>query len=189
MPIQIGQQQESDFTDPLGLLSDCHRRIERFLGVLIRICQKGNSRAMEADERSALETALTYFRNATPKHTADEEDSLFPRLRAAGRAESALECLDRLEGDHQAASRDHEIVDSVGMQWLRDGVLTGEQAREMSEALERLAGLYARHIAIEDTELFPLAAQVLPADQLAEVGREMADRRGVATGAGSRMGR
>jgi hemerythrin-like domain-containing protein len=189
MPIQIGQKQESDFTDPLGLLSDCHRRIERFLGVLIRICKKGDGGAIEADERAALETALTYFRNAAPKHTADEEESLFPRLRAEGRAESARECLDRLEGDHVAAGRDHEIVDSVGTQWLRDGALGEGRAREMSEALERLAGLYARHIAIEDTELFPLAAQVLPANQLADVGREMADRRGVATGAGSKMGR
>lgn len=186
MPIQIGQKQESDFTDPLGLLSDCHRRIERFLGVLIRICQKGNGGAMQADQRAALETALTYFRNAAPKHTADEENSLFPRLRAA---ESALECLDRLEGDHLAASRDHEIVESVGTQWLREDVLTAERVLEMREALERLAGLYAQHIAIEDTELFPLAVQVLPADQLAEVGREMADRRGVVTGAGSKTGR
>jgi hemerythrin-like domain-containing protein len=189
MPIQIGQKQESDFSDPLGLLSDCHRRIERFLGVLIRICQKGNGGAMQPDERSALETALTYFRNAAPKHTADEEDSLFPRLRAAGSAESALDCLASLEGDHQAAGRDHETVDSLGMQWLRDGTLTAEQTGEMNQALERLARLYARHIAIEDTELFPLAAQVLPADQLADVGREMADRRGVVTGAGSRTDR
>jgi len=186
MPIQIGQKQESDFSDPLGLLSDCHRRIERFLGVLIRICQKGDGGPMQADERSALETALTYFRNAAPKHTADEEDSLFPRLRAA---ERAVECLDRLEGDHVAAGRDHDIVESLGTQWLRDGALTGNQAREMREALERLAGLYARHIAIEDTELFPLAAQVLPADQLAAVGREMANRRGVVTDAGSKTGR
>ncbi|HEV2691229.1 MAG TPA: hemerythrin domain-containing protein, partial [Bryobacteraceae bacterium] len=97
MPIQIGQKKESDFSDPLGLLSDCHRRIERFLGVLIRICQKRNGGTMAADERQALETALTYFRNAAPKHTADEEDSLFPRMRASGRAEAALDCLERLE--------------------------------------------------------------------------------------------
>ncbi len=30
MPISIGQKLESDFRNPLGLLSDCHRRIERF---------------------------------------------------------------------------------------------------------------------------------------------------------------
>jgi hypothetical protein len=33
MPIVIGAKRESDFTDPIGMLSDCHRRIEMFLNV------------------------------------------------------------------------------------------------------------------------------------------------------------
>jgi hypothetical protein len=35
MPIQIGQPPGHDFDEPLGLLSDCHRRIEPFLHVLV----------------------------------------------------------------------------------------------------------------------------------------------------------
>lgn len=37
MPIVIGAKRESDFTDPIGMLGDCHRRIERFLNVLLTI--------------------------------------------------------------------------------------------------------------------------------------------------------
>ncbi len=177
MPVQIGQKPESDFSNPLGLLSDCHRRIELFLSVLIKICERSKGGAIQADERAALENALAYFRNAAPKHTADEEESLFPRLRASTQAQAALECLDRLESDHQSASLDHETVDSLGTRWLDAGALAEEPAREMKQALERLSRLYARHIAIEDQELFPLAARVLAADQLAAVGREMAKRR------------
>jgi len=33
------------------------------------------------ETRAALESALRYFREAAPKHTADEEESLFPRMR------------------------------------------------------------------------------------------------------------
>jgi hemerythrin-like domain-containing protein len=186
MPIQIGQKKEADFSDPLGLLSDCHRRIEHFLGVLIRICQKRSGDTLAADERPALENALTYFRNAAPKHTADEEDSLFPRMRAAGGAATALECLARLEGDHETAGRDHAIVDELGMRWLQQGLLDGEPTLELTHALERLSRLYAQHIAIEDKELFPLAGRVLNAGDLAAVGAEMAERRGVATNAGSK---
>ena len=29
MAIQIGSKLENDYTNPLGMLSDCHRRIER----------------------------------------------------------------------------------------------------------------------------------------------------------------
>jgi hemerythrin-like domain-containing protein len=179
MPVQIGQKPESDFSNPLGLLSDCHRRIERFLSVLVRVYEQRQGGELQPEERAALETALTYFRNAAPKHTSDEEDSLFPRLRASREAESAQECLDKLEGDHQAAAQDHETVDSLGTRWLAEGKLSSEQALEIGKALTRLSGLYTRHIAIEDQELFPLAARVLPEGELAAVGREMADRRGV----------
>jgi hemerythrin-like domain-containing protein len=100
-------------------------------------------------------------------------------LRASREAASALECLDKLEGDHKAAAKDHATADSLGTRWLTGGKLSSEQALALSQALTRLSGLYARHIAIEDTELFPLAAKVLQEGELAAVGREMADRRGV----------
>ena len=189
MPIQIGQKKESDFTDPLGLLSDCHRRIERFLAVLIKISQKRSGGTIPDEERASLETALTYFRNSAPKHTADEEDSLFPRMRSSKDAAAAVECLERLEGDHIAAGQDHEIVDSLGRAWLDQGILTPAQSAQLNDALERLSALYARHIAIEDRELFPLAGRILDAGELSRVGQEMAQRRGIASSADSKTGR
>jgi hemerythrin-like domain-containing protein len=178
MPVQIDTR-ESDFSNPLGLLSDCHRRIEHFLDVLVRVSAKGKDAPFLPQERAALEKALAYFRNSAPKHTADEEESLFPRLRESRDAQSSLDCLRDLESDHQAAARDHAIVDSLGQLWLVQGVLAEPQIRKMSQALERLSATYKRHIAIEDTELFPLAARVFPHEQLSDVGREMAERRGV----------
>jgi len=177
MPVQIGQKRESDFSDPLGLLSDCHRRIERFLAVLVKVADRASGGELNSEERTAFLNALEYFRNSAPKHTADEEDSLFPRLRA----QASLDYLAELESDHQGANRDHQLVDTLGRRWLNEGSLAAEEAREVKEALARLSAMYARHIAVEDRELFPLAARLLPADQLAEVGREMADRRSIRT--------
>ena len=34
MVIKIGARTDSDFSDPIGLPEDCHRRIEKFLSVL-----------------------------------------------------------------------------------------------------------------------------------------------------------
>ena len=79
MPVQIGAQTHN-FSDPTGLLSDCHRRIEMFLGTLERVASVID-RPLTEETRPALESALRYFREAAPKHTADEEESLFPRLR------------------------------------------------------------------------------------------------------------
>jgi len=179
MAIQIGQKKESDFTDPLGLLGDCHRRIEHFLGVLVRLSTKARGGSLDSAEKELLERALAYFRNAAPKHTADEEDSLFPRLRASAASDAPLARLDELEHEHELAARDHEIVESSGRCWLAEGILAPEQGARMVQALERLAGIYSRHIAVEDTELFPLASRLLQPEELAEVGREMADRRGI----------
>ena len=179
VPIQIGQKKESDFTDPLGLLSDCHRRIEHFLAVLIRLSGRAERGSLDATETELLEKALTYFRNAAPKHTADEERSLFPRMRASGRAEAPLARLAELEHEHEVAARDHEMVDVIARRWLGEGKLTPEDSVQMTRALERLSEIYRRHIAVEDNELFPLASQLLRPEELAAVGREMADRRGI----------
>src|SRR6476661_8734142 len=79
MPVQIGAKTHN-FNDPTGLLSDCHRRIEMFMGSLESVA-KVIDWAPTQETRQALETALRYFREAAPKHTADEEESLFPRMR------------------------------------------------------------------------------------------------------------
>ena len=71
-------------------------------------------------------------------------------------------------------------MDTLGRLWLNERPLAAEAAQELQDALERLSRMYARHITVEDQELFPLAARLLPADELADVGREMASRRGVA---------
>jgi hemerythrin-like domain-containing protein len=179
MPVQIGQKPESGFNNPLGLLSDCHRRIERFLDVLVRLCAKGAGAFMTPPEILAMENALQYFRESAPKHTADEEESLFPRLRKTSGGQAALKYMEKLESDHETAARGHTRVDVLGRRWIEHGCLRDVELLEMKQALQRLTHLYARHIEIEDQKLFPLAAQVLPAEALAEVGREMAERREV----------
>ena len=77
MRITIGAKQESGFDDPIGLLGDCHRRIEQFLSILVAVADQARGGRLNHDQRIALETGLRYFREAAPKHTADEEESLF----------------------------------------------------------------------------------------------------------------
>ena len=81
MPIAIGARRDHGFDEPLGLLSDCHRRIEHFLRVLIALDARAHGGPLLDTERNDLTAALRYFATAAPRHTADEEDSLFPRLR------------------------------------------------------------------------------------------------------------
>lgn len=179
--IRIGQSADHGFDEPLGLLSDCHRRIERFLGVLLTVAGERSGAELAQADREALSVALHYFRAAAPKHTADEEQSLFPRLRGAGgHARAALEALDRLEADHRAADEHHAAVDALGHRWLAQGTLAADDAAALREHLHALRTIYEAHIALEDSQLFPAAAAVLAPADIEAIGREMAERRGVA---------
>lgn len=181
MPVILGAKPQSGFDDPLGLLSDCHRRIESFLGVLIRVADRAMGGELQPDQREALEAALRYFKEAAPKHTRDEEDSLFPRLREVPdrRVQAALRAVTRLEHDHAVTDTLHARVDELGRRWLTKGRLGPREAARLGSLLLRLQKLYQEHIALEDQQVFPLAAQTLEASQLRAVGAEMAARRGV----------
>lgn len=181
MTIQINAPAEHSFDTPIELLTDCHRRIEKFLGQMISIVNECRGGELDKDHRQALETAMRYFRQAAPLHTADEEVSLFPRLRQTSQQEAvgAFDLLDRLEQDHIVAAESHTEVDGLVQAWLTEGFLETSDLERLSLELHGLRTLYDRHIALEDGTLFPLASRVLPPEEVAQVGREMAVRRGL----------
>jgi hemerythrin-like domain-containing protein len=181
MPLKIGQRPDHGFDEPLRLLSDCHRRIEHFLSVLTATADRADGRTLSEGERTQLQIALTYFATAAPRHTADEEESLFPRMEASldRDAIEALNTIQRLESDHDEANRLHEAVDRLVRLWLSDGRLADSRMRELECHLARLNTLYAAHIALEDREVFPAAARILSPSDIHEIGREMAVRRSI----------
>ena len=178
MPVSIGQSPAHDFNEPLAMLSDCHRRIERFLGVLTTLAALPGE-TLTAEQQAALSAALWYFRESGPRHTADEEESLFPRLRALPAAAEALREIDSLQDDHRRAEQLHQEVHHLAIHWMKDGRLPAEERARLEDAVSALADIYRPHIAREDATLFPLAGQVLAAADIEAIGREMAARRGL----------
>lgn len=179
--ITIGQKPEHDYSDPIGMLSDCHRRLERFLDGMITIVNTARGAPLVEDQQKAMQAALRYFREAGPRHTADEEVSLFPRMRASDAAEvrDALSTLDSLDQDHKLVEPSHHEVETLVQRWISEGKLSKDAEDRLAELLENLRATYRRHIALEDNEVFRLAGKVLSPADLAAVGQEMADRRGV----------
>jgi len=180
--LKIGQSSDHGFDEPLGLLSDCHRRVEHFLAVLAALADRTRTCELDTSERRQLEGALTYFKTAAPRHTADEEESLFPRLEASRdeAAQAVLQLVRRLERDHDEADSLHGAVDRLGRRWLADGSLGPDDLRELQGLLLRLRSLYEAHIAVEDRQLFPAAARILSIRDLHAIGDEMAARRSIA---------
>ena len=177
MPVQIGAPAHS-FSNPTGLLSDCHRRIQMFLGALQSIAPR-LADSPTAELRNGLETALAYFRNAALKHNADEEESLFPRLRriADPRAQAVLGKLATLEDEHRWAAPLHDEVDRLGSKYLSSGPLAAAEVDAFRSMVEGLVSMYREHIALEDEVVFPCAADILSPEDKAAIAGEMARRR------------
>ena len=177
--VQIGQKPLADFSQPLEMMKDCHRRIEHFLEVLQKVAERFGEGDLSEEARRALETSLNYFAHAAPRHTADEEQSLFPRLRSheSVKAHPAMSELQRLESDHRRADACHQKVEQIGRLWLETGQIGQQSRSQLRNLLDELVATYAAHIRLEEEQVFVLAAQTLKSNELGAVGNEMRQRR------------
>jgi len=175
MAIQIGAKPDSGFDDPIGMLKDCHRRIESFLHILCVVVDRAQARTLTSEERAAVQAALQYFRTGGQRHTADEEQSLFPRLRKSDA--QAFEEIDRLEHDHREANDLHMSVERAYSVWIESGGLDPNETRQLLSETSRLKQLYSDHIEVEETTVFARAAQVLDRNALVAIGTEFRFRR------------
>lgn len=178
MLITIGQKPESDFDNPVGMLRDCHKRILYFLNTLAFAAKKFRGLPLPRDVQSAVMKSLKYFDEAAPKHNADEEESLFPRMRASAVGEAAV-LMQTLEDEHRWAEGRHAAVDELFRAWIAEGSLGEGDSERLNGVLAELQGFYAEHIQHEEATIFPLAERGLSAEEIAAIGSEMAARRGV----------
>ncbi len=160
------------FDDPLGVLRACHRRIERQLGTLARLRRHLPEHHADHDARVAATAILRYFDTAAVHHHADEEQSLFPRLIPVAPDMAALAAT--LEREHA----------ELAARWLRmrpllSAIVARSGAYLPAKGVAELCAAYAAHIAREEGELLPRAAEVLSPADVAAIGSEMAARRDV----------
>ena len=173
--IQIGAPHPPAFDAPIELLIDCHRRIEYFFGILEAVVERARSAALSAEDRAALRKAIDYFRHGLPRHTEDEEQSLFPRLRQAG----GIACLDTLEEDHVEEGRLLEPLLARLQDLAARGALDPLSLAGLASKLSDLHQRYSSHIEREEREVFPVASRILDTAGLQALGNEMAARRDI----------
>jgi hypothetical protein len=129
MAVQIGAKPDSGFDDPIGMLTDCHRRIERFLGILCKVIQGAGRRNLTEEEKSAVQAAVHYFQQGGQWHSSDEEESLFPRLR--GKLIPAVESIAQLQSEHRKANRLHNSIEHFYLSWISSGTLSSEDENQL----------------------------------------------------------
>ena len=163
------------FDHPLEMLLACHGKILRQCDTLRKLETHLRTHGCDMQARLAAQGILRYFGTAGQFHHQDEEENLFPALRAsAGDEQERLdELLQRLLEEHVA------MLAAWGR--LRPELLQlaeGMNIRLDERLAERFIDSYTMHIAVENSELLPLASQLLTQEQLREIGMRMAERRG-----------
>lgn len=170
----LGGAPAPSFEDPLEMLEACHGRILAQFATLKKLLQHLPVHGCDIQAQQAAKAILRYFDTAGQYHHQDEEQDLFPVLLSTQNAEA-----------HALVGRlldDHKVMEAAWahLRPLLLAVAEGQGASLETAAVENLVAAYEPHIVMENTQLFPLSAQLLSGTQLEALGRNMAARRGVA---------
>lgn len=163
------------FDHPLEMLHACHGKIKRQLATLEKLAAHLPGHGPDLQAQQAAQGVLRYFDTAGQFHHQDEEDNLFPVLLTLEVPEKAQvkALVDRLLAQH--------VIMFVAWGEVRTRLVEiakGADAALPAELVEKLAASYNPHIALEETELLPLSARLLSPQQIMELGKCMASRRG-----------
>jgi hemerythrin-like domain-containing protein len=149
------------FHEPFEMLLACHDRVLRMLGLMERLLSYVRTQGADRQARDA--------------HHEDEERHLLPRLRAAGRSELA----DQLQQDHRAMTQAWRRA-RESLTQLAEGRCTPQVLERASTDWPHLQDLYGPHVELENSVAYGVARAWMDDDQREAMGREMAQRRGVA---------
>lgn len=167
--------------DPFARLTETHRRLEQRLEDLERAAL---DLRQGIGPKAALEDifgGVGFLGRGARRHVEDEESTLFPRLRALMSADptvaATLEPVLARLGDEHVAHRAIEDELTAMVQAWGDAPPPAADVERLVELTMKLKAVYAEHIAHEERDLFPAAKAALSAEEIAEMGREMMDRR------------
>ena len=170
--IQLGQRVEPVAEQPLEHLVACHRRILHRVEVLERV-----GSALDSDPASALSAlrnTLRFFDVTARLHTEDEEESVFPRMRARLSADE-MAYVDSLEAEHREKEAVFASLKALAAEL--ESEVTSDRVARYRELSARLCALYRSHIASEDDVLVRLGRNVLTSAELHAIRAEMRERR------------
>ncbi|MCP4316887.1 MAG: hypothetical protein GY789_12960 [Hyphomicrobiales bacterium] len=135
-----------------------------------------DSDALDTEQAAA---ALDFLKTEFSPHVIDEEEDLFPLLRRrAEPADDIEEVLGELSLEH-ATDRDEAelVIGELSSAIEANG--SGFPSPKFAELLHRFAANERRHLIVENAIVMPLARARLTADDLRNLGRRMAARRGI----------
>ncbi|MGH9479059.1 MAG: hemerythrin domain-containing protein [Terriglobales bacterium] len=163
-----------DRSDALTLLLGCHQRIRHFTSVAVRLSA---AEAPPAQLAAAATAVHRYYTVALPLHEADENESVYPRLRAAALPQELAEANQAMVDQHAGINA---MVAQLVPQWTAITAGGGEApalARATAAATRQLQAEWAQHLELEESVIFPALRRHLSLAALAAIRQEMSARR------------
>lgn len=165
------EARREDPTDPVGLLLDCHQRIRHFTGMAGKLASVGEAEAEAV--RLAAESVARYFEKSLPLHAADEDESVLPRLGRAG-----IECeSERMRAEHAEIHAQLEVLLPLWKALADRPDELGALQPRLAGPTQELARIFERHLAYEESDLFPRVHRFLDEDTRRAIFQEMRARR------------
>ncbi|MDH3234251.1 MAG: hemerythrin domain-containing protein [Alphaproteobacteria bacterium] len=162
------------FRDPLGFIYTEHYR-NRIICNTLDSAKPAQRLKLSTQE---LEAIVEFYTIDRPLHLADEEESLFPLLRKrCKRSDNLPEILALLEAEHRS---DQPLIDNVIdglLSIIRHGAVADPDL--FAARCRAMSDFQRRHLAWENSVVMPLAKKRLSASDLVDLGRAMAERRGI----------
>ncbi|MYM40202.1 pyridoxamine 5'-phosphate oxidase [Duganella qianjiadongensis] len=166
-----------DFNQPIAVLKHCHDRIRKQLETLQKLLGHLPVHGADSDARKAAQAVQKYFNHAAALHHEDEEENLMPMLQATARDADAVQLEQIIPGilaDHQQMEREWQQLNTQLEQ-----IAQGHSAELDSAAVQRFIDRYTSHMAVEETNIAPMAKRLFSHEQMEQLGSAMQARRGI----------
>ena len=166
-----------DFSKPLEALKACHARIRLECDRMSRLVEHMKAHGCDQEARETAGRLMRYFDTAARHHHEDEEEDLLPRMMTAATLGRGSR-LTRLVAEVATEHRDMDRLWTELRAALQE-ISAGESFPLDPLVVDRFVKLYGSHIVSEEANVLPLAEMLLSKDDLAEIGSNMRQRRGI----------
>ena len=160
------------FDDPLALLRVCHEKILMHCDLLKGLVTYMTETGPDSEARKTAERITRYFSTSAELHHRDEEEDIFPQINR--QSLKIAELIHVLKKEHKQLEALWETLSPDLKRLPAEGF-----SEKFTQAANDFCSLYQQHIERENMEFLPLVANSLSQQELTEIGKSMAERRGV----------
>jgi iron-sulfur cluster repair protein YtfE (RIC family) len=166
-------QADSERTQPdlVAALLDAHDRGRAILDSALRML-----RAHGEDDARIAATVHRFLTFGSLQHELDEEQLVFPALRASGPQDEVEAALAHLVHDHVAFDARRDALAARWERVAQGAACPPGERSELLAATEKLASGLERHRQREELAIFPLVRTYIPAQTQAQILAVMSRR-------------